>query len=160
MTKKQNLLSNSKLDAVDLRLLELLTENARMTNADLASAAGIAQSTCISRVRSLQKRGVIGGFSVNIEPASIGLNLQVLISVTLRASARQQLSEFMDEMRKLPEVMQVFFLGGTEDFIVHLAARDTEHVREFVLENLSANPAVANTRTNIIFEHFHKGVVN
>ena len=65
----------------------------------------------------------------------------------------------MAEMRELPEVLQVFFLGGSEDFIVHLAARDSDHVREFVLENLSANAAVANTRTSLVFEHFHKGVI-
>ena len=59
----------------------------------------------------------------------------------------------MDEMKALPEVTQVFFLGGTEDFILHLTARDSDHVRDFVLEHLSANPAVANTRTNMIFQH-------
>ena len=53
----------------------------------------------------------------------------------------------------------MFFLGGSEDFIVHLAVRDNDHVREFVLENLSSNATVASTRTNMVFEHFHKGPV-
>jgi DNA-binding Lrp family transcriptional regulator len=53
----------------------------------------------------------------------------------------------------------VFFLGGSEDFIVHLAVKDSEQVREFVLEHLSANAAVANTRTNMVFEHFLKSSV-
>ena len=147
------------LDEVDHELLKLLSENARMTNADLAAAAGIAQSTCITRVRSLISRGVISSFSANIKPAAIGLSSQVLISVTLRAGARSHLADFMKEMRSLPEVIQVFFLGGSEDFIVHLAVRDNDHVREFVLENLSSNATVASTRTNMVFEHFHKGPV-
>ncbi len=147
------------LDEVDHELLKLLSENARMTNADLAAAAGIAQSTCITRVRSLISRGVISSFSANINPAAIGLSSQVLISVTLRAGARSHLADFMKEMRSLPEVIQVFFLGGSEDFIVHLAVRDNDHVREFVLENLSSNATVASTRTNMVFEHFHKGPV-
>lgn len=159
VAKAKNLLVNSGLDDVDLHLLELLSQNARMTNAELAQKAGIAQSTCIARVRSLTKRGIISSFTTNIEPSAVGLGLQVLIWVTLRASARQQLANFMSEMRELPEVLQVFFLGGSEDFIVHLAARDSDHVREFVLENLSANAAVANTRTSLVFEHFHKGVI-
>jgi DNA-binding Lrp family transcriptional regulator len=154
-----NLLENSGLDAVDVRLLEILSKNARITNSELSEKAGIAQSTCIARVRSLSKRGIISGFSANIEPSAVGLGLQVLIWVTLRASARQQLSQFMQDMRQFPEVLQVFFLGGSEDFIVHLAARDSDHVREFVLDNLSANAAVANTRTSMVFEHFHKGVI-
>jgi DNA-binding Lrp family transcriptional regulator len=147
------------LDAVDRQIIDLLAENARITNADLAEKTGIAQSTCILRVRSLVSRGVITGFHASVNAAAVGLGLQVLISVTLRATARQQLSQFMADMRKLPEVVQVFFLGGSEDFIVHLAVKDSEQVREFVLEHLSANAAVANTRTNMVFEHFLKSSV-
>ena len=146
-------ISHVEIDDIDRILLEALAENARITNADLAERAGIAQSTCITRVRNLVKQGVIEGFHARINPSALGNGMQVLISVTLRASARQQLSQFMDEMKALPEVTQVFFLGGTEDFILHLTARDSDHVRDFVLEHLSANPAVANTRTNMIFQH-------
>lgn len=149
----------TELDEIDHELLRLLSQNARMTNADLAEAAGIAPSTCITRVRSLVSRGVITAFSANINPSSVGLSSQVLISVTLRAGARSHLADFMNEMRSLPEVIQVFFLGGSEDFIVHLAVRDNDHVREFVLENLSSNATVASTRTNMVFEHFNKGPV-
>jgi DNA-binding Lrp family transcriptional regulator len=151
--------ASATLDAVDRQIIDLLAENARITNADLAEKTGIAQSTCILRVRSLVSRGVITGFHASVNAAAVGLGLQVLISVTLRATARQQLSQFMADMRKLPEVVQVFFLGGSEDFIVHLAVKDSEQVREFVLEHLSANAAVANTRTNMVFEHFLKSSV-
>ena len=144
-----------EIDDIDRQLLDLLQQDARATNAELAAKVGIAQSTCIQRVRNLVSRGVIEGFHAKINPTATGQGLQVLISVTLRATARQQLSAFMSEMKALPEVQQVFFLGGSEDFIVHLATTDADHVREFVLENLSANPSVANTRTNIIFEHAH-----
>ncbi len=146
-----------ELDAIDIELLRLLSSNARMTNADLAATVGIAQSTCITRVRSLISDGVIHSFTANIEPSAVGLESQVLISVTLRAGARAHLSDFMNEMRALPEVIQVFFLGGAEDFMVHLAVKDNNQVREFVLENLSNNATVASTRTNLVFEHFHKG---
>jgi DNA-binding Lrp family transcriptional regulator len=155
--QSKNLLSRIELDEIDHELIRLLTQNARSTNADLAAAVGIAQSTCITRVRSLHERGVITGFSANVEPAALGLGTQVLISVTLRAGARAHLSDFMNDMRQRPEVIQVFFLGGAEDFIVHLAVANPDEVREFVLENLSNNATVASTRTNLVFEHFHKG---
>jgi DNA-binding Lrp family transcriptional regulator len=146
------------LDDVDRILVRELQENARITNADLAEMAGIAASTCVARVRNLVQSGVITGFFAEVSPKALGLELEVLISVTLRAGARANLSSFMTEMRALPEVVQVFFLGGSEDFIVHLAVRDSDHVRDFVLENLSNNPVVASTRTNMVFEHFHKGL--
>ena len=150
---------HSQLDEIDTQLIRQLSANARITNADLAAAVGIAQSTCITRVRSLISRGVITNFTANVNPQAVGLSSQVLISVSLRAGARSHLADFMNEMRQLPEVIQVFFLGGSEDFIVHLAVRDNDHVREFVLENLSSKNTVASTRTNMVFEHFHKGPV-
>ncbi len=153
----KNLQLDTPLDEIDLDLIRLLQQNARMTNADLATTVGIAQSTCITRVRSLITRGIISGFSANVEPSKLGLGTEVLISVTLRAGARAHLSDFMQQMRERPEVIQVFFLGGSEDFIVHLAVTDSDSVREFVLENLSNNATVASTRTNLVFEHFHKG---
>ena len=153
----KNLQSDTPVDEIDLDLIRLLQQNARITNADLATAVGIAQSTCITRVRSLISRGIISGFTANVEPSKLGLGTEVLISVTLRAGARAHLSDFMQQMRERPEVIQVFFLGGSEDFIVHLAVENSDAVREFVLENLSNNATVASTRTNLVFEHFHKG---
>lgn len=153
----KNLQPDTPLDEIDLDLIRLLQQNARITNADLATAVGIAQSTCITRVRSLISRGIISGFSANVEPSKLGLGTEVLISVTLRAGARAHLSDFMQQMRERSGVIQVFFLGGSEDFIVHLAVENSDAVREFVLENLSNNATVASTRTNLVFEHFHKG---
>ena len=145
------------LDAVDKALLRELSRNARITNAELADRVGIAPSTCLTRVRTLVEKKVVRGFSADISPASLGLELQAVISVTLRAGARANLAEFMKTMSAHPQVIQVFFLGGAEDFLVHVAVRNSAEVREFVLEQLSNNASVANTRTNIVFEHFHKG---
>ena len=146
-----------ELDATDRKLLELLSQNGRMTNAELAAATGIAPSTCLGRVRNLVQNKVITKFTAEIAPQALGLELQALISVTLRAGARANLSEFSKQMQKHPQVIQVFFLGGAEDFIVHLAVRNSDEVREFVLEQLSNNASVANTRTNIVFDHYHSG---
>jgi DNA-binding Lrp family transcriptional regulator len=146
-----------QLDATDRLLLELLSSNGRMTNAELAQAAEIAPSTCLARVRSLVSSGVIKGFSAEVAPAALGLELEALISVTLRAGARSNLATFMKQMKEHHQVVQVFFLGGNEDFIVHVAVKNSDELREFVLEQLSNNASVANTRTNLVFDHFHKG---
>lgn len=148
------------LDSTDLEILAELGRNGRMSNADLAQAVGIAASTCLNRVRALVDSKIIKGFHADIEPAALGLELQALISVTLRAGARATLGDFMSQIRSHPQVIQVFFLGGTEDFIVHVAVRNSDEVREFVLAQLSNNPAVANTRTNLVFDHFHKGPIS
>ena len=157
MTNTNNI---QTLDGIDLAIVRELGKNARITNADLASKVGIAPSTCLTRVRSLVDQKVIKGFFADVSPASLGFELQAIISVTLRAGARANLAEFMKTMSAHPQVIQVFFLGGSEDFLVHVAVRNSDEVREFVLEQLSNNASVANTRTNIVFEHFHKGPIS
>lgn len=145
------------IDDIDRTLIAQLQADSRMTNSRLAQAAGIAESTCVVRVRSLVSRGIITRFTTQLDPKALGLGLQALISVNIRPGARTHLPEFRDEIRKMPHVVQVFFLGGAEDFIIHLLARDSDDVRDFVLENLSANPAVASTRTSMVFEHHYNG---
>lgn len=159
MTKPQNIQPNFNLDGIDLSILGVLSKNARISNAELANEVGLAPSTCLGRVRNLVSTGVIKSFAAEIAPEALGLNLQALISVTLRAGARANLATFMKQMEEHPQVIQVFFLGGAEDFIVHVAVQDSDAIREFVLEQLSSNASVANTRTNIVFDHFHKGPI-
>jgi DNA-binding Lrp family transcriptional regulator len=154
----KNLRPFDELDEIDRTILDELQIDGRVTNAELAERVGVAASTCLARVRSLVARGVITGFTASVNPRAMGLELQVLVSVTVRSGARQRISELSDELRALPEVMQLFFLGGIEDFIIHLAARDSDHVRDFVMEHLSAHPAVSSTRTSIMFSHHQNSV--
>lgn len=158
MDQAKNLREPVVLDDVDRQIIDQLQSNGRMTNAELAERVGIAPSTCVARVRNLVTRKVITGFSASVDPSVTGMTLQVLVSVTIRSGARQRISEFSEELRALPEVMQLFFLGGVEDFIIHLAARDSDHVRDFVMEHLSAHPAVSSTRTSIVFSHHNNPV--
>jgi DNA-binding Lrp family transcriptional regulator len=145
-------------DAIDRRLLELLRDDARIPNARLAEEVGLAPSTCLARVRALVESGVISGFHAQLDPRALGLSLEALISVNIRSGARQGLARFAEEMRELPEVQQVWFLGGAEDFILDVATRDSDHLREFVVENLSSHPSVASTRTSVVFEHTTPGL--
>lgn len=146
------------LDDIDLALISLLRADARISNARLAELTGIAPSTSLTRVRSLIERGVVRGFHADLDPRALGLGLEALISVNIRVGARRAISTFSDEMRRLPEVVQVFFLGGAEDFIIHVATRDTDHARQFVVDHLSAHPSVASTRTSLVFEHHTPGL--
>lgn len=141
------------LDDVDRRILAALHDDARIPNSALAEAVGIAPSTCHGRVRRLQDLGVIRGFYADIDPAAIGLPLQAMISVTLQSSARGKIRHFVQQIRRRPQVIDVYFLAGADDFIIHVAARDTDDLRSFVVDNLNADADVAGTQTSLIFEH-------
>ena len=142
-----------EIDDVDRRILAALHADARIPNSALAEAAGIAPSTCHGRVRRLQDLGVIRGFHADIDPAAIGLPLQAMVSVKLQAGARGKIRTFIQQIRRKHQVIDVYFLAGADDFILHVAARDTDDLRSFVVDNLNADADVAGTQTSLIFEH-------
>jgi DNA-binding Lrp family transcriptional regulator len=148
------------LDEIDRRLLRELLGNARIPNNALAHRVGIAPSTCLGRVRALRERGVIRGYHADVDPAALGRPIQAMISVRLQAHARGHIPDFMAKIAKLPEVLNVFFLGGADDFHVHIAATGTDNLREFVVVNLSGDPDVALTETNLIFDHIRAGLAH
>jgi DNA-binding Lrp family transcriptional regulator len=148
------------LDDVDRRLVTELAADARIPNNALAERVGIAASTCLGRVRSLRERGVIRGYYADVDPAALGRPLQAMIAVRLQSHARGHMREFVAKVAELPEVLNVFFLGGADDFLVHIAATGTESLRDFVVVNLSSDPDVALTETNLIFEHVRAGLTH
>ena len=141
-----------ELDETDRRIVLELARDARIPNNTLAQLAGIAPSTCLGRVRALRGRGVIRGYHADVDPAALGRPLQAMIAVRLRGDARGRIRGFAADVASLPEVLNVFFLAGKDDFLLHVAAASTAALRDFV-ETLSSNADVSYTETSLIFEH-------
>ncbi|WOF23138.1 Lrp/AsnC family transcriptional regulator [Microbacterium betulae] len=152
-------LRRPELDELDERIVGILADDGRITNADLAATLDVAPSTAHARMRSLVDRGVITGFHASVDQELLGRGLQAIVGVTLRPGARHDsIVAFADEVRRLPQVLQLFFIGGSDDFLVHIAVEGASDVRQFVVEHLSAQRYVATTRTSIIFE-YHRNAV-
>jgi len=141
------------LDRIDRAILAVLAVDARVSNKDLAERVGVAQSTCLARVRALRTSGVIRGFHADIDPHALGLDLQAMIAVRLQPDARRAMGEFTATLSRHPEVLEVYFVAGANDFLVHVATASTDELRRFVGDVLNRDPAVAGTETNLIFEH-------
>jgi len=141
------------VDAVDRAMLELLAEDARITNQRLADSVGVAPSTAVARLRSLRDRGVIRGFHAKVDLAALGRPLQALIAVRLAVHAREQIDAFTETVRQLTGVVMVFHLAGATDCLVWVAAADAHDLREFVVDHLATHPAVAHAETSLIYEH-------
>ena len=141
-----------ELDDIDRQLVRELARDARIANNALAERVGIAPSTCLGRVRSLRERGVIRGYHADVDQAALGRPLQAMIAVRLQSHARSRIRGFVAEVAGLPEVLNVFFLAGKDDFLLHVAAGTTATLRDFV-ETLSSNGDVSYTETSLIFEH-------
>lgn len=141
------------LDALDERIVWELMKDAQITNAALAARLHVAPSTTHARVRALRDAGVIRSSHVDVDLDALGLAVQGIVSVRLRAQARPQIKTYARKVVQLPNVLAVFFVGGQVDFLIHVACSSTAQLREFVASHLSMDPAVAATETNIVFEH-------
>ena len=141
------------LDRTDRAILRLLADDARMSNKELADRVGVAQSTCLARVRGLRESGVIRGYHADIDPRALGHDLQAMIAIRLQPHARGAMGEFVRALSGRPEVLEVYFVAGANDFLVHVATTSTDELRRFVGDHLNRDPAIAGTETNLIFEH-------
>ncbi|MGA7203818.1 MAG: Lrp/AsnC family transcriptional regulator [Specibacter sp.] len=147
------------LDAVDRQIIDALVADARITNRDLADTVGIAPSTALMRTRALMERGAIEGFEAKLNLAVIGRAVQALIAVRLRAHDRDQIDTFTSRVPQLPEVLSTFHTSGSVDYLLHIAVRDTDALRDWVLDNLTTDPVVGHTETTLVFKHMpgHSG---
>lgn len=141
------------LDETDERIVWELTRDGRLSNKDLAERIGVAPSTCLARVRALRESGVLRSFHASPEWDALGLPIQAIVAVRLKAQARAQIRSYAQRVVTLPNVLNVFFLGGADDFFIHVACASTSQLRDFVATELSMDDSVASTQTNIVFDH-------
>lgn len=134
-------------------MVRLLQRDARQTNKDLAEAVGIAQSTCLERIRALRALGVIKGWHADVDLEAIGRPLRAMISVRLRPKTTASVRAFQQEMLGAPEVLAVWTVTGADDFLVEVATHDVAHLRDFVLDHVTAGRAeVVDARTSLVYD--------
>ena len=141
------------LDGVDASILAQLVRDGRIPNNALAARVGVAASTALARVRSLVDRGVIRGFTADVDPAAVGRPVQAIVALRLRTHDARHVMGFAARVAQLPEVIQTFHVSGTEDFLVHVAVEDPERLRSFVLTSLTSDASVGQAQTHLVFEH-------
>lgn len=148
------------LDPIDDALVRELVRDGRRPNNALAERVGIAASTALARVRLLMQRGVIRGVHADVDPARVGRPVQAVIALRLRTHDSTHVLGFARRVSRLPEVIQVFHVSGTEDFLVHVAVATTESLRDFALDSLTSDPTVAAAETHLVFEHRRGGFMS
>jgi DNA-binding Lrp family transcriptional regulator len=150
--------SASNIDDVDLLLVRALQENARRSNKELAALAGIAQSTCSERIRSLVSRGVLTGFHAAVEQRLLGRGMEAIIAVRLRPQSREVVDAFREFVLSLPETLTLYEVTGPNDCLLHVAVGDMHELRAFILDRLTQRPEVAQVQTSTIYERTSKHV--
>ena len=148
---------NSPLDRIDFDILRHLRDDARLSNKELAARIGLAPSTCLGRVRRLVEQGALIGFHAQLDPASAEVGLQALMLVALTKHSRDRLRTFQDHVAGLEEVVQAFHVSGKYDFVLHVAVRNSDHLRDLALDSFTTREEVSQIETSLVFGRLDAG---
>ncbi len=145
--------SQKGLDPTDLQILSLLYQDARLSNKDIAAAVGLAPSSCLERIKRLQADNIIQGHHLLVDVSALGGHIQAMISVRLSDHNRKTVDDFQADLLPLAEVLNVFHMGGENDFLVHVSVSDSTHLRDFVFNAITARSEVSHVETALVYDH-------
>lgn len=137
-----------RFDAIDVRILRELQENARLSNVELAGRVHLSPSPCLARVRSLEKEGVVDRYVTLLDPRRVGLGVSVFIQVTLDKQVEAKLDSFERAIAAYDEVMECYLMTGDSDYLLRVVVASVDELQVFILKKLSTLEGVANIRSS------------
>jgi Lrp/AsnC family transcriptional regulator, leucine-responsive regulatory protein len=136
------------IDQTSLVILETLQSDARISNAELGRRVGLAPSAVFERIKKLEERGAVRGYSANINPAAVDLGL--LAFVLVRSDERRGAPLTEAALIAMPEVQEVHHIAGEDCFLLKVRVRDTTALNELLADRISALDSVRSTKTTIV----------
>jgi Lrp/AsnC family transcriptional regulator, leucine-responsive regulatory protein len=143
------------LDATDLRILEILQQDARTSNAEIARQIALAPSAVFQRIRKLEDTGVIIGYHARVDPLALELGLLAFVAVQTTEGARA--GETAALLANIPEVVEVHRVVGDDCFLLKVRVRDTAALGSLLDEKIQPLSPVASTRTTIVLSSSKDG---
>jgi Lrp/AsnC family leucine-responsive transcriptional regulator len=137
-----------QLDAIDIKILNELQKDARLTNVELASRVNLSPSPCLARVRAMERDGLIRQRVTLLAPATLGLHVNVFIHVSLENQRRDGLDEFERAVVAIPGVMECYLMTGDADYLLRVLVRDTQALERLIVDELTRIPNVKNIRSS------------
>ncbi len=140
-----------RLDARDLQIVRALQDDGRLSNLDLAQRVNLSPSPCLRRVRLLEEAGVIRGYSADVDPRALGLNVTAFIRITLTRHDREAVARFESRVRDIDEILDCHLLTGEADYLLRVMVPDLDAYEGFVRNRLHAIPGIASITTSLVY---------
>lgn len=141
-----------ELDSIDHRILSVLRRDGRVSMLDLADRVGLSPTPCGRRVKRMEEAGIITGYAAQIDPAALGLNVSVLVSVRLARHGTVGTEQFLTAISKHPEITECLLVTGNIDYVLRIWVRDIDALGTFIRDVLQSIPAVTETTTMVILK--------
>jgi Lrp/AsnC family transcriptional regulator len=132
--------SEPKLDAIDMKILRLLQEDATLPLAVIADKVGLSQTPCWKRIQKLEATGVIERRVALLSPEAVGVGLTVFVSIETSDHSSDWLQAFSKAVARMPEVMDVYRMAGDVDYMLRVAVPDMAAYDRFYKELIAAAP--------------------
>ena len=139
----------NKLDNIDRRILRMLQRAGRLQNVELAGQVGLSPSPCLRRVKMLEEAGVIERYVAVLDASKIGVGLTFFARVWLRGQDSETVEQFVEEVKRLPQVVECHLMAGDCDFLLRIVAADIDAYRKFQVDHLTRIKAVQSVKTEI-----------
>jgi Lrp/AsnC family leucine-responsive transcriptional regulator len=141
-----------KLDAIDLKILDELQRDGRLSNVALARSVGLSPTPCTERVRALEAAGIIAGYAARLDAERLDLGLIVFIEIAIDRTSQDAFDQFAAAMTRIPQVQECYMVAGGFDYLVKVRVPDMAAYREFLGEVLSKVPGIRETRSYAVME--------
>ncbi len=139
------------MDDLDYRIIQALQINGRIKKTALARELNVPTTTLVERIRRLEKNQVIKNYQANIDPQKFGLLVQAFISVSLDHHQKSRIRSIENDIQKIPNVRACYHVAGRFDYLLHVAAKDVNHLGELVKKKIASIEGIGKIETFIIF---------
>ena len=139
-----------KLDEIDLKIVRLMQENARINNAELARILGMAPSAVLERVKKLEQKEVLISYHAKVNPSAVNQNL--LSFIFIKANEIIGDEETGKLLAQIPEVLEVHDIAGDDGYIIKVRTSDTIALMNLMKRSLSSIPGIISARTIIVLQ--------
>ena len=136
------------LDAVDVKILRVLAEEARLSAREVSERVGLSQTPVLRRVNRLEEEGYIIGYGARLDETKLGGALSVIVQVTLKAQTEEAILAFEREIVKVPEVMTCFLMTVGADYMLRVLVPDLPAYQAFLMNSLTRIPVVAHIQSS------------
>lgn len=140
------------LDRTDLRILEVLQQDGRISNQELAERVSLSPSPCLRRLRRLEELGVIRQYVALVDPQRIGLGLLAYVTVKLEKRGKMPMDEFRARVQTWPEVLACYAMTGDMDYLLRVHVEDLEHFSRLVMNQLLKQPGVVDVKSSFALD--------
>lgn len=148
-----------KLDRTDRRILEVLQQNGRVPNVELAKNVALSPSPCLRRLQRLEEDGVIDHYTAILNPAKLGLTLLAFVNVSLDKRAGEGADSFKAAVQGWPEVTECYAMTGEMDYLLRVLVTDLQHFSRFVMDKLLRHPGVLDVKSSFALEEVKRTTV-